>query len=61
MPTTDLEIKHGPDRASASSASPVTLTAAQKEKISSAIVQSILDETKSPPQAWMQWHFGQGR
>jgi hypothetical protein len=51
------EVRKGRDEAAAS---PVNLTAGQKEKINKAIVKAILDETGAPPQEWLQWHFGMG-
>jgi hypothetical protein len=52
MDTTELH--KGRDKASAS---PVTLTAEQKEKINKAIVQAIVDET-GQPQHWFSVSWG---
>ena len=46
-PSTDLQVRQGPDQASAS---PVALSAETKQKITNAI--DVLDETGSPPQAF---------
>ena len=48
-PSTDLQVRQGPDQASAS---PVALSAETKQKITNAIVQHVLDETGTPPQAF---------
>jgi hypothetical protein len=53
-----FELRHGNDQASATE---VTLTSAQKEKITNAIVQAILDETKASAQNLGFWQFGWGR
>lgn len=42
------------------SAAAVTLTAAQKEKITKAVAQAILDETGIDPRQWLRFGFSRG-